>query len=178
MENIKKLPSLTAGEAIKSVLSNLTNFKGRSRRSELWWYWLVYFLVVMVLALVLSPFPALLAIIAFLLQLTTWAVTVRRLHDRGHSGLWVAAAIIIGLANNIYVMQSGYYDALTSVNPDPNEAMRMVSGPVFIILSLLSFIVNITIFVFCVRDSKPEANKYGPSPKYVFDEIFSKQVDE
>lgn len=170
MENIKKLPSLSAGEAIKSVLNNLTNFKGRARRSELWWYWLVYFIVVMVVALILSPFPTALTIIAFLLQLTMWAVTVRRLHDRGHSGWWVAAAIIIGVVSNIYIMQSGYYEAITAVNPDPTEAIRLISGPTFGILSLASLIVNITIFVFCVRDSKPETNKYGPSPKYVTDE--------
>lgn len=68
MENIKKLPSLTLGESIKSVLGNLTNFKGRARRSELWWYWLAYFIVMMVLAFVLGAFPVVLSVIAFLLQ--------------------------------------------------------------------------------------------------------------
>lgn len=171
MENIKKLPSLTLGESIKSVLGNLTNFKGRARRSELWWYWLAYFIVMMVLAFVLGAFPVVLSVIAFLLQLTTWAVTVRRLHDRGHSGWWVAASIIIGLISNIYIMQSGYYEAMSTINPNIEEATEVLRGPVFPALGFLSFIVNITIFVFCVRDGKPEDNKYGPSPKYVPNEL-------
>lgn len=174
MENIKKLPSLTLGESIKSVLGNLTNFKGRARRSELWWYWLAYFIVMMVLAFVLGAFPVVLSVIAFLLQLTTWAVTVRRLHDRGHSGWWVAASIIIGLISNIYIMQSGYYEAMSTINPNIEEATEVLRGPVFPTLGFLSFIVNITIFVFCVRDGKPEDNKYGPSPKYIPNEL----VDE
>lgn len=169
MENIKKLPSLTLGESIKSVLGNLTNFKGRARRSELWWYWLAYFIVMMVLAFVLGAFPVVLLEIAFLLQLTTWSVTVRRLHDRGHSGWWVAASIIIGL--NIYIMQSGYYEAMLTINPNIEEATEVLRGPVFPTLGFLSFIVNITIFVFCVRDGKPEDNKYGQSPKYVPNEL-------
>ena len=42
MEGIKKLPSMGFGESVKTVLTNLTNFKGRARRSELWWYWVAY----------------------------------------------------------------------------------------------------------------------------------------
>lgn len=167
MENIRKLPALTAGEAIKSVLSNLTNFSGRARRSELWWYWLVYFLVVVVLSFTLSMYPVLHSVIVLLLQLTMWSVTVRRLHDRGHGGWWVAAAIIIGVVSNVYLAQSGFYEAMATVNPDVDETMAILSSPVLSVLGLLSFIVNITIFVFCVRDGKPEDNKYGPSPKYV-----------
>lgn len=171
MEGIKKLPSMGFGESVKTVLANLTNFKGRARRSELWWYWLAYFIVMMVLAFVLGAFPVVLSVIAFLLQLTTWSVTVRRLHDRGHSGWWVAASIIIGLISNIYIMQSGYYEAMSTINPNIEEATEVLRGPVFPTLGFLSFIVNITIFVFCVRDGKPEDNKYGPSPKYVPNEL-------
>ena len=86
MENYKKMPSMGFSESVKSVLSNLLNFNGRSRRSELWWYYLAYILVAMALNLMLTPFPILLGVIATVLQLTLWAVTVRRLHDRGHSG--------------------------------------------------------------------------------------------
>lgn len=168
MENIRKLPSLNAGDAIKSVLSNLTNFKGRARRSELWWYWLVYFLVATVLNFTLSMY--LQSVISLLLQLTLWSVTVRRLHDRGHDGWWVAAAIIIGIVGNVYLAQSDFYEIMATVNPDVDAAMATLRSPVLMILGLLSFIVNITIFVFCVLDGKPGDNKYGPSPKYVPDD--------
>ena len=43
-------------------------------------------------------------------------------------------------------------------------------NPPFTPPPLISGIMNITIFVFCVLDSKPEPNKYGNSPKYVSDD--------
>ena len=95
MEGIKKLPSMGFGESVKTVLANLTNFNGRARRSELWWYWVAYAVVAIIAGLALSGFPLVLGIISLVLQLSLWAVTVRRLHDRGHSGWWVTAAILI-----------------------------------------------------------------------------------
>lgn len=38
MNNYKKLPSMGFAESVNSVLKNMLNFNGRSRRSELWWY--------------------------------------------------------------------------------------------------------------------------------------------
>lgn len=95
MENIKRLPSMTIGESVKKVLSNLFNFKGRARRSELWMYWLFYFLVSMVLMFIVKPWPVVSFIVYTLLHLSLWSVTVRRLHDRGHSGWWVTIAILL-----------------------------------------------------------------------------------
>ena len=170
MENYKKMPSMGFSESVKSVLSNLLNFNGRSRRSELWWYYLAYILVAMALNLMLTPFPILLGVIATVLQLTLWAVTVRRLHDRGHSGWWVTAAILISVFAQFYMAGSGYYEIMSAVNPNIEDAIAALSGPVFSIAVLISGIMNITIFVFCVLDSKPEPNKYGNSPKYVSDD--------
>jgi uncharacterized membrane protein YhaH (DUF805 family) len=43
---------MTFGAAIKSGFQNLTNFKGRARRSEFWWFYLFLFLVNFVLSFV------------------------------------------------------------------------------------------------------------------------------
>ena len=49
---------MTFGAAIKSGFQNLTNFNGRARRSEFWWFYLFLFLVSIPLTL-LSMIPAL-----------------------------------------------------------------------------------------------------------------------
>ncbi len=167
MENYKKLPSMGFAESVKSVLSNLLNFNGRARRSELWWYWVAYAVIAIIVVSLFSGFPMLSGIIGTFLQMSLWAVTVRRLHDRGHSGWWVAVAILTSVFIQFYIAGSGYYEAMSAVNPDIDAAMASLRGPVFPIAGLVSFIVNITIFIFCVLDGKPEPNKYGPSPKYV-----------
>lgn len=179
MEGIKKLPSMGFGESVKSVLTNLTNFKGRARRSELWWYWVAYAIVAVVASMILKSYLLELTIVSFLLQLTLWSVTVRRLHDRGHSGWWVTAAIVIGLLANFYLGSCGYYELVQSVNPDIEEITKTISSSTFMLIGLASSIVNICIFVFCVLDSKPETNKYGPSPKYIpMDEYIEKVTGE
>ena len=170
MENIKRLPSMTIGESVKKVLSNLFNFKGRARRSELWMYWLFYFLVSMVLMFIVKPWPVVSFIVYTLLHLSLWSVTVRRLHDRGHSGWWVTIAILLSTFLQAYYLDMGYYEIIETINPDPEAAMAIMMDPIFNIGLLVSFFVNISILIFCVLDSKPEPNKYGLSPKYVAEE--------
>ncbi len=158
------------GEAVKKNLSSLTDFKGRSRRSELWWNYLLYIMVGIAANIILGAFPVVLAVAAIVIQIVLLAaVTIRRLHDRGQSGLWVVAAFIIGIVGQVLIQQSGFYEIASSLSPNPEKILEIVSRPEMIATWLLSFIVNITILVFCLLDSKPEANKYGPSPKYVIE---------
>lgn len=158
------------GEAVKKNLSSLTDFKGRSRRSELWWNYLLYIMVGIAANIILGAFPVVLAVAAIVIQIVLLAaVTIRRLHDRGQSGLWVVAAFIISIVGQVLIQQSGFYEIASSLSPNPEKILEIVSRPEMIATWLLSFIVNITILVFCLLDSKPEANKYGPSPKYVID---------
>ena len=79
------------------------------------------------------------------------------------------AAFIIGIVEQVLIQQSGFYEIADSLNPNPEKILEIVSRPELIVTLVLDFIVNITIFVFCLLDSKPEANKYGPSPKYVIE---------
>ena len=169
-QNFKELPMLGFGEAVKKNLSSLTDFKGRSRRSELCWNYLLYIMVGIAANIILGAFPVVLAVAAIVIQIVLLAaVTIRRLHDRGQSGLWVVAAFIIGIVGQVLIQQSGFYEIASSLSPNPEKILEIVSRPEMIATWLLSFIVNITILVFCLLDSKPEANKYGPSPKYVIE---------
>lgn len=162
---LAKLPSLPIMEALKLNFANITNFHGRSRRSELWWNYLVYTILTTCVSLLLgSSFMLVGIIIGFLMQLCIMAVTIRRMHDGGHSGLWVVAAVVIGLATNIYGLVCGF-DHLADLSPE--EMMALVFSPVFLVLYTLSLVVNVTIFVFAVMDGDKTDNKYGSSTKYI-----------
>lgn len=76
-------------KAISSGFSNYTNFSGRARRSEFWWWTL--FAILMGL---LSIIPILGWLIALAMLLPNLAIQVRRLHDTGHSGWWWFIGII------------------------------------------------------------------------------------
>jgi uncharacterized membrane protein YhaH (DUF805 family) len=81
----------------KVVLENYTNFSGRARRSELWWYVLanlIVFAVLNVLGNVTDLFNFLSAMYYLAVLIPGVAVGVRRLHDIGKQGWWLLIAFV------------------------------------------------------------------------------------
>jgi uncharacterized membrane protein YhaH (DUF805 family) len=83
--------------AISTVFGRDLASRGRASRSEFWWFWLFYLLVVVGCSLILPALPnsppsglfvgvTLIAIPALFLNLL--AAGIRRLHDTGRSGWW------------------------------------------------------------------------------------------
>lgn len=166
MENKQALPALGFGEALKSTWQNITNLNGRARRSELWWSFLVYVAATVISALIM---PDAYVLTAISLALYVWiaAVTVRRLHDHGHSGWWVAAAVAFSVVQNVYATASGMTEILQAANVSPDDIIEVFSSPVYLVCSIGGMVCNIAILIFCLQDSTPAENKYGLSPKYI-----------
>lgn len=93
-------------KALDSVFSQYATFKGRASRSEYWWFVFMHFLILLCAIAgdlyLLDPtvppslnplayFTSFWVIVTFLPQL---AVTIRRLHDAGYSGLWYLIAFL------------------------------------------------------------------------------------
>ncbi len=88
---------MTFVEAVKSVFTNYTNFSGRARRSEFWWYNLCMIVVQGVLSFLSqssSIFAILSTVVALGCLIPSLAVAVRRLHDIGKSGWYYLFALI------------------------------------------------------------------------------------
>lgn len=165
---ITTLPQLSFAEAVKLNFARITDFKGRSRRSELWWNYLVYTILTFCLSLLLGTNFIFIAIISFFLQLVIVPVTIRRMHDGGHSGIWVVAAVLLNVATNVY----GFMKGFASIGDlSPEEVITVISNPAFIGLSLASLIVEIVIFIFAVMDGDKGENKYGASTKYIVETV-------
>lgn len=139
---------MTFPEAIKSAFRNYANFRGRARRSEFWYFYLLNFIInftariIVSLPLIFSlaseggetvtpvsltgtftVFMGLaLLVINLVLAIPSISVSVRRLHDTGSSGWY----LLVGLIPMI--------------------------GAVMML------------FWFC-QDSQPDANKWGKNPK-------------
>lgn len=166
MDNFSVKPQLGFGEAIKLASGRIMDFNGRSRRSEFWWFMLVALVLSSIAGLVLTAFPTVSSIVNTLIMACCLSVTVRRLHDTGKSGLWVYVSFLAGIVYSLYFSTSGIADSLSSVNPDPTEAVKLFTNPVLIIVGFISLVSSICVIIFCILDGKPEANKYGQSPKY------------
>ena len=148
-------PQLGFSEAVKLAFGKITQMSGRSRRSEFWWFMLVYVIGYWVLR-----------IAAGLIMLVALPATVRRLHDTGHGSWWVIASWALNIGLSIYMITSGFLEEIQSINADPFKAIGNMNLPLFGIASLALAVTSFATFIFCLLDSDPLANKYGESPKY------------
>ena len=148
MEKLTKQPALSFAEAAREAYRKLFVCKGRSRRSEYWWAFLI--VAVTKLACTATPFTS--VYVSRLLTLALLPATIRRLHDTGRSGWWAAGWFALDLATIFVVPLAGKLldAALAALN----------------IVGLASIAYMIAMVVFLCKDSHKEANKYGPSPKY------------
>jgi uncharacterized membrane protein YhaH (DUF805 family) len=169
MEKYVATPQLGFTEAVKLAWSRLFDFKGRSRRSEFWWYMLAFYIVCYLLGLVFSSLlpGSLGAILSSLLWVFALGVTIRRLQDNGHSKWWVIISLIVSVVYNAYFVNSDLMFELSSINFNPEAIVKSImDDPLIMVLSILDSIFTIVIVVMCLIDGKPEYNKYGDSPKY------------
>ncbi len=168
MSTLTSKPSLGFTEAIRLASHRMTDFKGRSRRSEFWWFMLAFQICIMILQFILSLFlqayPS--EIITELLSFFALSATVRRLHDGGHSQWWVIVSWVSFIVLLVYLHFSGIYDNMMGINANPSDQLKMFTDPISGTLFAISAISSLVTVIFCIMDGKPEANKYGESPKY------------
>lgn len=174
MVQIKELPQVGFKEAAINAFKKMFQFKGRIRRSEYWWG----YLVLMICYFVVNLIPIIGQIAACFIMIACISMLFRRLHDTGRSGWWwgIAALLMIGIGFLIFgtVPLEEIMDAAQDNDPMPISKViadgfskNPTAGISVLILYLLVFIVGVATFIFTLLDSKPEANKYGPSPKYI-----------
>ncbi|MEZ9567200.1 DUF805 domain-containing protein [Vibrio artabrorum] len=100
-------------------------FKGRARRKEFWYFYLVSFVISLVLAFLdhqLGTYDPELGggllggIYGIFIFLPSLALTVRRIHDTGRSGYW-AFLLLVPLVGLLVIL----FFALTDSNSGSNE---------------------------------------------------------
>jgi uncharacterized membrane protein YhaH (DUF805 family) len=111
-------------DAVRSVLTQYANFQGRSRRSELWWYllayWVAYFVLFMIDKAVFDQ-QILSGLLGLAVLLPTLGVEVRRMHDTGRSGWWILLPIV-----NIVFWAQDSQPGTNKYGPSPKEAVAAV----------------------------------------------------
>lgn len=167
MELVQK-PTLSLPQAVRLVLANLTNFSGRSRRSEYWWFMLPYYIVVLLVSTILTNFMSTLAvsIVQNVLVFFVFGVTVRRLHDCGHSEWWFIINWVLSFITGTWLQLTPSYTEMMA-HPTPEVVVAFFTSPAFIASCLVN-LLGLIIFVFTLIDGTKGDNQYGPSPKYSY----------
>ncbi|MDE7291759.1 MAG: DUF805 domain-containing protein [Treponemataceae bacterium] len=99
--------------AIKLFFSNYANFKGRSTRSEYWWWGLALFIISFVLVILISVsiyskllylFWGIMVLWSLAIVVPNLALAIRRLHDVGKSGWWFLINLVPGVGGIIFLV--------------------------------------------------------------------------
>lgn len=141
----------------------LLSFDGRARRSHFWVGWLI----LLGLSVVLGWIP-IINLLGILLIWPNLAITVKRLHDMGHTG-WLAAIpwvvnIVGGVVGFGMIGMSAMANASALHNEDPAAILALI-GPALGLFGLL-FLVNLGFLLWIgLTESQPGENRFGPNPK-------------
>lgn len=173
---INKFPTLSLGEALKQAFSKLTVFKGRARRSEFWWC----FLVASVVCALTSWIPYMGALVCLLVAIAMIPLTVRRLHDCDHSGWWLAYSVILFAVGFIVFILCAFSFSASWAGIFAESSIRkyyfeLYSNPFYKLLAIVFALYAIATIIMLCRNGLKGPNKYGESPKY---EIYEVEDDE
>lgn len=154
-------------------LKNYTVFEGRARRKEFWMFQLVssiiflvlYFAGYALLKIIGIGVDSLIPFIVYGLYIIppTMAVTVRRLHDIGKSGLYLLLFVLLmGLSLELL------FEIEIKFRHWKMPAILNEYYPVILVLgNLIPWVVFLGMSALLCKDSCPKENKYGPNPKKV-----------
>ncbi len=172
---MKALPQLGFVEAVKLASSRILDFKGRSRRSEFWW-WIP---IILILNWVLSSLTDNLlvnGIISTIVMFFGLSATARRLQDADKSAWWVYISYALGIVNTVVAATSPAINTLmedaASGSFDSDTILKVWGGNAGEMLfysasGILFAIVALIVFIMCLKDSEPQTTEHGDSPKYV-----------
>ena len=138
------------------------DFAGRSGRAEFWQFIAIYVVVLLLaglidLALSTDDVPAFTLIVIPGALSPAWAVSFRRLHDRGYSGWWATAQLAVGILAFL-IGRAANLNAYTSTGDFLTALARIVL--------VAQLILNIFLLVQLARAGDPGDNRFGPPPSY------------
>jgi uncharacterized membrane protein YhaH (DUF805 family) len=141
----------------------LFSFEGRTRRSHFWIGWLICLGV----GVVAGWIPLIGFVISIALIWPNLAITVKRLHDMGHTGWLAAIPYGIGVVGSIVAFSmigmSAIMNAAALEQEDPVAILALI-GPAFGLFGLLLLVSLGFLLWIGLTDSQRGPNRFGPNP--------------
>lgn len=159
-------PSATPGVPVDTFDFQhvLLSFNGRIRRQQFWIGWLIC----LGLGVVTSWIPLINLVAPIALIWPNLAISVKRLHDMGHTGWLVIIPWIAGIGGIVAAFMSVGAAALMSggnwESEDPAVVLGIL-GPVLGILAIVGLIQLGFLLWIGISDSQRGDNRFGPNPK-------------
>lgn len=161
-------------EAFKLFWQNYFNIKSRTRRRHYWFAILANCIILVIMSLLFNIitlrlngghtfFDIVYEIIDIIIFIGTFTMTVRRLHDTGHTLVLPLIILIFTLIRKISSIVDRTYGI--SIDGFFNGMIALELGIMVAAMSLVLLIILVITFAFTIKDSDEGTNKYGPNPK-------------
>ena len=165
----RQLPMPSIMEAFKTCfLKKYANFHGRARRSEYWWFYLVYFAIGTLTSLLTFCFIDFKEYFNFTTQTTAYdiqeSLDMLRRSILYNPGYWLS--IIVGLAFLIPNLAAAVR-RLHDIGRSGTMLLYFLLGLIPLLGALFIIVYGIIVLVWMCTDGHKEPNKWGPSPKYI-----------
>ncbi|WGE31307.1 DUF805 domain-containing protein [Actinobacillus genomosp. 2] len=153
------------------TLKNSLNFKGRARRREYAWFYLVNLIISFIIGIlagvaislglenIADGFDILFTIYQILILLTATSLTTRRLHDLGWSGWWQLGLYLLTI---LLVLVS-----IFALDQDMSGAITVGEWAVYIATLIMLLVIVVFSLLLLCKDGQRFANQYGEDPKAV-----------
>ena len=167
-------------EAYKKFWQNALVLEGRTRRKDFWWPLLINMILLSIVEGVFDylskvtghfgiVFGLIECIIAIVINIALFSLSVRRFHDVGRSKTIPMIMLVISLlsiVNSIFEMFN--FDSIIAINNNilvgAMEIIAIIFGIFYIALCLICL-------AYCVQDREKGTNQYGLNPKEHMNEV-------
>ena len=147
-----ELPKVDCCTAFTNAFKNYSNFSGRIRRSEYWFFLLVVNIVTFILLLFFILFET------RTIYKYSYDYYYRYSRRRYNYEGMLAFRILLG----IYIP----FITLPTLSASARRLHDIGKSGCYLFIGFVPFFGGLTLLVFLCRDSMPEANEYGPPTKY------------
>lgn len=144
---------------LKRTVVGFTDFSGRSRRTEVIYYWIASILLGVTLQFAMTTAASIETSLLFgetlqlVLMVPMFALFVRRLHDQGRSGWW-GILLPLSLLLNIPALEAEIHGDLAEIIAQKITPLGISAG-----------ICGLAVFVLCLLPETERANRDGPDPR-------------
>ena len=162
--------NITFKDAVAAWAHKLFCFKGRARRAEYWYPYIMFYIFTLIGNALLNTgaiksVGVLMTFFAveFICILLFLPVAVRRLHDIGLSGLWsILGYLPVAACIPLLINPQRFFQYIVMQIAFPGD------NTLFWTICIAFSVMNVAFIILLLIDGKKERNKYGNSPKYVF----------
>lgn len=169
MENYVSTPSLSFMQAIKNCFSKYCCFKGRARRSEYWWFYVLNAILSCAFSMVfnykLSARDEIMSQVDSSVLFDQEKMAALQAQAESVDSTFMILMVVLGIIT-LFLLLPGIGVAVRRLHDIGKSGWWLL----LCLVPIVNFIFAIVMLIWTIKDGEKAANQYGESPKYILTE--------